>query len=195
MTSRTCSARCSRPRPKGWAFVLDRRINDNYVGPTFAKLLRPWLDELEGPLLARHLLGGIVLEDLPAGMITPLMRDVLSSNEFELCARCPTRSFSATRPAGSTTASRSTRCSGRPVSRRCSISARSTNSTRCSPRTSSRSGGATATRIGAIPAWSEVLLVDRAVLIDSKSHHSGAIIQSTGVAITPKPAIMLPLMT
>jgi len=70
--------------PEGRAFVLDRRINDNYVGPTFAKLLRPWLDELEGPLLARHLLGGIVLEDLPAGMITPLMRDVLSSNEFLL---------------------------------------------------------------------------------------------------------------
>ena len=51
--------------PEGRAFVLDRRISDNYVGPTFARLLRPWLDELEGHLLARHLLGGIVLEDLP----------------------------------------------------------------------------------------------------------------------------------
>ena len=68
--------------PEGRAFVLDRRINENYVGPTFARLLRPWLDELEGHHLARHMLGGIVLEDLPEGLVTPLMRDVLSASEF-----------------------------------------------------------------------------------------------------------------
>jgi arginine deiminase len=32
--------------------------------------------------LARHLLGGVVYEDLPAELITPLMRDALSATEF-----------------------------------------------------------------------------------------------------------------
>ena len=70
--------------PEGRAFALDRRITDNYVGPTFARLLRPWLDELDGRTLARHLLGGIVMEDLPKDMVTPLMREVLSASEFIL---------------------------------------------------------------------------------------------------------------
>ncbi len=70
--------------PEGRAFVLDRRITPNYVGPTFVRLLRPWLDELDGQALARHLLGGIVMEDLPKDMVTPLMREVLSESEFIL---------------------------------------------------------------------------------------------------------------
>src|SRR4029453_1310652 len=49
--------------PEGRAFVLDRRITDNLVGPTFARLLRPWLNELDGHSLARHLLGGVVMQD------------------------------------------------------------------------------------------------------------------------------------
>lgn len=71
-----------RDSKEGRAFVLDRRISDNYVGPTLAKILRPWLDELEPQKLAKHLLGGIILSDLPAEMVTPLMRDVLSADEF-----------------------------------------------------------------------------------------------------------------
>src|SRR5262245_54365174 len=39
--------------PEGRKFVLDRRITDNYVGAVFARLLRPWLDELDGHQLAR----------------------------------------------------------------------------------------------------------------------------------------------
>jgi arginine deiminase len=70
--------------PEGRDFVLDRRITDNLVGPTFARVLRPWLNELDGHMLARHLLGGIVMEDLPKDMVTPLMREVLSASEFIL---------------------------------------------------------------------------------------------------------------
>ena len=88
--------------PEGRAFVLDRRINENYVGPTFARLLRPWLDELEGHLLARHMLGGIVLEDLPKDWSRrscgTCCRPASSSS-----GRFRTRSSSVTRPAGSTT--------------------------------------------------------------------------------------------
>ncbi len=68
--------------PEGRAFVLDRRITDNQVGPALARILRPWLDELDGHLLARHLLGGIVRADLPPDMVTPVMREALSASEF-----------------------------------------------------------------------------------------------------------------
>jgi len=68
--------------PEGRAFVLDRRITDNQVGPALARILRPWLDELDGHLLARHLLGGIVRDDLPEDMVTPVMREALSASEF-----------------------------------------------------------------------------------------------------------------
>jgi arginine deiminase len=71
-----------RDSPEGRAFVLDRRITDNYVGPAIARILRPWLDELDPHLLARHLLGGIVRDDLPHDMVTPVMRDVWAGTEF-----------------------------------------------------------------------------------------------------------------
>jgi arginine deiminase len=71
-----------RDVPESRAFVLDRRITDNHVGPALARILRPWLDELDPHLLARHMLGGVVLEDLPKDMVTPVMREVLSPSEF-----------------------------------------------------------------------------------------------------------------
>ena len=71
-----------RDSPEARAFVLDRRITDNQVGRALARILRPWLDELDLHLLARHLLGGVVREDLPEDMVTPLMRDALSKTEF-----------------------------------------------------------------------------------------------------------------
>ena len=49
--------------PEGRKFVLDRCVTDNRVGPMLAGLLRPWLDELSGHKLARHLLGGIVISE------------------------------------------------------------------------------------------------------------------------------------
>jgi arginine deiminase len=71
-----------RDSPEARAFVLDRRITPNQVGPALARVLRPWLDDLDPHLLARHLLGGVVLEDMPGEMVTPLMRDALSETEF-----------------------------------------------------------------------------------------------------------------
>jgi len=68
--------------PEARAFVLDRRINDQYVGPSLARILRPWLDSLSGANLARHLMGGIVLQDLPKDLVSPLMRDMLAGSEF-----------------------------------------------------------------------------------------------------------------
>lgn len=73
---------CFRDVPESRAFILDRRINDNYVGPALARILRPWLDERDPHLLARHLLGGIVLEDLPKDLVTREMHEVLSAGEF-----------------------------------------------------------------------------------------------------------------
>jgi arginine deiminase len=71
-----------RDSPEARAFVLDRRITDNQVGPALRRVIRPWLDELDPHQLARHLLGGVVYEDLPAELITPLMREALSATEF-----------------------------------------------------------------------------------------------------------------
>lgn len=68
--------------PEGRKFVLDRRISDNYVGPALARVLRPWLDDLDGHNLARHLLGGIVRTDLPEDLVSPVMREALSASEF-----------------------------------------------------------------------------------------------------------------
>jgi arginine deiminase len=68
--------------PEARAFVLDRRITPNQVGPALARILRPWLDELDPHLLARHLLGGVVRDDLPGDMVTPVMREALSATEF-----------------------------------------------------------------------------------------------------------------
>ena len=68
--------------PEARAFVLDRRITANHVGPVLARAMRPWLDELDGKWLARHLLGGIVLDDLPDELVTPLMRDAMAGGEF-----------------------------------------------------------------------------------------------------------------
>ena len=75
---------CFRDVPESRAFVLDRRITDNHVGPALARTLRPWLDALDPHMLARHLLGGIVLADLPKDLVTPEMHEVLSASEFIL---------------------------------------------------------------------------------------------------------------
>ncbi len=68
--------------PAARAFVLDRRITPNYVGPILAKEMRPWLDEIESEVLARHLLGGIIVADLPSEMVTPLLKSALAGTDF-----------------------------------------------------------------------------------------------------------------
>ncbi len=70
--------------PEGRKFVLDRRITDNMVGPGFARIMRPWLDELEGVKLARLLMGGITIHDMPTEMVSPLVKEAISPTEFLL---------------------------------------------------------------------------------------------------------------
>lgn len=57
--------------PEARAFILDRRITANMVGPSLVPIMRPWLDEMEPETLARHLLGGIVVADLKAEETLP----------------------------------------------------------------------------------------------------------------------------
>ncbi|MDJ0683741.1 MAG: arginine deiminase [Alphaproteobacteria bacterium] len=68
--------------PESRAFILDRRISPNYVGPALTKLMRPWLDEMAPDILAKHLLGGITMGDIPDTETTPLIRSALSGGEF-----------------------------------------------------------------------------------------------------------------
>ncbi|KPA21390.1 Arginine deiminase [Shimia sp. SK013] len=68
------------------AFVLDRIVTANMVGPGLAMAMRPWLEEMSGKQLARQLLGGIVVDDLPEGNMTRLVKDSLPRSEFLLPA-------------------------------------------------------------------------------------------------------------
>ena len=64
------------------AFVLDRRVTANMVGPGIAHVLRPWLDDMPAEDLARHLLGGIIAYDIPKELMSPLMLSELPGTEF-----------------------------------------------------------------------------------------------------------------
>ena len=78
--------------PEARAFVLDRRITPNYVGPLLARTMRPWLDEIEPALLARHLMGGIVVSDLPKSEATPWLLEAMAGSDF-LVAPVPNALF------------------------------------------------------------------------------------------------------
>ncbi len=68
--------------PKARAFVLDRLITPNMVGPRPSIELRPWLDEMNPKLLARHLLGGIIYNDVPDDIMPHKMDAIYSSGDF-----------------------------------------------------------------------------------------------------------------
>lgn len=50
---------------EGRAWVLNRRISDNYVGTGMCRDLRSWLDDMPSKQLAEHLIGGIARAELP----------------------------------------------------------------------------------------------------------------------------------
>lgn len=77
---------------EGRGFVLDRCITDNLVGPGFVRVLRPWLNEVKGTDLARLLMGGITLSDLPKELVTPLINSLVGPTEF-LVAPIPNSLF------------------------------------------------------------------------------------------------------
>jgi len=70
--------------PEGRAFVLDRRITANTVGPGTAEAMRPWLDEMPAPELAEHLIGGIAVSDLPESDISRRLVDAFGGVDFVL---------------------------------------------------------------------------------------------------------------
>ena len=65
-------------------FVLDRIITPNNVGQGLAEVMRPWLDDMSGANLARQLMGGIVISDLPDAQATKILKQELPSSEFLL---------------------------------------------------------------------------------------------------------------
>jgi len=64
------------------AWVLDRRITVNDVGPGGVKAVRPWLDELAAAKLAEHLIGGIAVSDLPKSEWSSMIADAFGGTEF-----------------------------------------------------------------------------------------------------------------
>lgn len=71
-------------QPDGRRFVLDRLITPNVVGFQNASFMRPWLDELQSPRLADHLIGGITTSDLPDGIGRFMMEEAFGPVEFIL---------------------------------------------------------------------------------------------------------------
>jgi arginine deiminase len=66
------------------AFVLDRRVTANSVGPGTAEHMRPWLDELPAAKLAEHLIGGIAVSDLPGSEVSKRLVEAFGPADFVL---------------------------------------------------------------------------------------------------------------
>src|SRR5262245_7974221 len=66
------------------AFVLDRRITGNSVGPAAVKEIRPWLDAMPSKQLAEHLIGGIAISDLPDGGSAKMLVEAYGGVDFIL---------------------------------------------------------------------------------------------------------------
>jgi len=68
--------------PAARAWVLDRRVSANDVGPGTVPLLRAWLDEMPASRLAEHLIGGIAILDLPQSERASMLRDAFDGTDF-----------------------------------------------------------------------------------------------------------------
>ena len=64
------------------AFVLDRRVTANSVGPGTARLMRPWLDEMPGAELAQLLIGGIAIGDVPKAEWSRMLAESSGETSF-----------------------------------------------------------------------------------------------------------------
>jgi arginine deiminase len=64
------------------AFVLDRRVTPNTVGPGTARAMRPWLDEIQGADLSRLLIGGISMLDVPKSEWSKMLSDAAGETSF-----------------------------------------------------------------------------------------------------------------
>ncbi|HEX6013201.1 MAG TPA: arginine deiminase family protein, partial [Geminicoccaceae bacterium] len=63
-------------------FVFDRRITPNYCGPIAAGIFRAWLEELPPAKVAELLIGGIAIDDLPAGEVSALLKEAYPGTDF-----------------------------------------------------------------------------------------------------------------
>ena len=63
------------------AWLLDRRITPNEVGPLAAQEMRAWLSEMDSEQLAMFLIGGIAASDLPTDFTT-LVKGLLAATDF-----------------------------------------------------------------------------------------------------------------
>ena len=68
--------------PQARAWILDRRITANDVGPGTVPLLRAFLDEMPAAKLAEHLIGGIAILDLPKSERSAVLVDAFDGTDF-----------------------------------------------------------------------------------------------------------------
>jgi arginine deiminase len=68
--------------PQARAWVLDRRITANEVGPATARAIRPWLDAMAAEKLAEHLIGGIAILDVPKSEQSAMLADAYGGTDF-----------------------------------------------------------------------------------------------------------------
>ena len=66
------------------AWVLDRRVTDNTVGPMIGSALRPWLDAMPPATLTEHLIGGIAVSDVPASEWADMLGAAVGETSFIL---------------------------------------------------------------------------------------------------------------
>jgi arginine deiminase len=70
--------------PEGRAFVLDRVCTPEILGPALAGPLRELFEDLDGPRLAEHLVGGVLKADLRPVRARSLKWDMLRADDFLL---------------------------------------------------------------------------------------------------------------
>jgi arginine deiminase len=71
-------------QPEGQAFVLDRLCTPEMLGPTLVSPLRELFEDLDGPRLAEHLVGGVLKADLRPLRAKSLKWDMLRADDFLL---------------------------------------------------------------------------------------------------------------
>lgn len=70
--------------PDGRRFVVDRVCTPEMLGTTLAPVVRRLFDDLDGPTLAAHLVGGVVKGDLRPLQVYSLRWDSLNADDFLL---------------------------------------------------------------------------------------------------------------
>ncbi|MCR5882225.1 arginine deiminase [Rhizobacter sp. J219] len=70
-------------QPDARAWLLDRKLGEDFIDPEAAAGLRPWLDSLPPNLLAEHLIGGLLRGEVPVDL-EGLAAHCLSPSDFLL---------------------------------------------------------------------------------------------------------------